>query len=121
MSGRGLELCWSPWGQQPGLDCFAPLAVTVPFPVDSRFPPMPEVRGLGVDSGGRARLLPPQPVSLFWQVFEKSPLRVKNFGIWLRYDSRSGTHNMYREYRDLTTAGAVTQCCKPPAPAGSLC
>ncbi|EDL28888.1 mCG14783, isoform CRA_d [Mus musculus] len=47
------------------------------------------------------------------QVFEKSPLRVKNFGIWLRYDSRSGTHNMYREYRDLTTAGAVTQCCEP--------
>ncbi|KAL1772971.1 60S ribosomal protein L18a [Sigmodon hispidus] len=49
------------------------------------------------------------------QVFEKSPLRVKNFGIWLRYDSRSGTHNMYREYRDLTTAGAVTQCCKSSA------
>lgn len=47
-------------------------------------------------------------------MFEKSPLRVKNFGIWLRYDSRSGTHNMYREYRDLTTAGAVTQCCKLP-------
>ena len=44
------------------------------------------------------------------QVYEKTPLRVKNFGIWLRYDSRSGTHNMYREYRDLTTAGAVTQC-----------
>ena len=54
---------------------------------------------------------PPSP-----QVFEKSPLRVKNFGIWLRYDSRSGTHNMYREYRDLTTAGAVTQCCKSPTP-----
>ncbi|KAK7805144.1 hypothetical protein U0070_004270 [Myodes glareolus] len=49
-------------------------------------------------------------LSLRPQVFEKSPLRVKNFGIWLRYDSRSGTHNMYREYRDLTTAGAVTQC-----------
>uniref|UniRef100_A0A8C5QC88 Large ribosomal subunit protein eL20 n=1 Tax=Leptobrachium leishanense TaxID=445787 RepID=A0A8C5QC88_9ANUR len=44
------------------------------------------------------------------QVFEKTPLKVKNFGIWLRYDSRSGTHNMYREYRDLTTAAAVTQC-----------
>uniref|UniRef100_A0A8C3S628 Large ribosomal subunit protein eL20 n=1 Tax=Chelydra serpentina TaxID=8475 RepID=A0A8C3S628_CHESE len=44
------------------------------------------------------------------QVFEKSSLQVKNFGIWLRYESRSGTHNMYREYRDLTTAGAVTQC-----------
>uniref|UniRef100_A0A3Q3DZS9 60S ribosomal protein L18a n=1 Tax=Labrus bergylta TaxID=56723 RepID=A0A3Q3DZS9_9LABR len=43
-------------------------------------------------------------------VHEKTPLKVKNFGIWLRYDSRSGTHNMYREYRDLTTSGAVTQC-----------
>uniref|UniRef100_A0A8C2QQT8 60S ribosomal protein L18a n=1 Tax=Capra hircus TaxID=9925 RepID=A0A8C2QQT8_CAPHI len=40
------------------------------------------------------------------QVFEKSPLQVKNFGIWLRYDSRSGTHNMYRQNRALTTAGA---------------
>lgn len=46
------------------------------------------------------------------QVFEKKPLRIKNFGVWLRYDSRSGTHNMYREYRDLTVAGAVTSCCK---------
>ena len=46
------------------------------------------------------------------QVHEKTPLKVKNFGIWLRYDSRSGTHNMYREYRDLTTSGAVTQCCE---------
>merc|ERR1712228_1025148 len=44
------------------------------------------------------------------RVFERKPLVVKNIGIWLRYDSRSGTHNMYREYRDLTSAGAVTQC-----------
>jgi large subunit ribosomal protein L18Ae len=44
------------------------------------------------------------------QVYDKSPLRIKNVGIWLRYDSRSGTHNMYREYRDLTIAAAVTQC-----------
>lgn len=36
-------------------------------------------------------------------------MKIKNFGVWLRYDSRSGTHNMYREYRDLTTAGAITQ------------
>ncbi|EHB04153.1 60S ribosomal protein L18a [Heterocephalus glaber] len=55
------------------------------------------------------------------QVFEKSPLRVKNFGIWLRYDSRSGTHNMYREYRDLTTAGAVTQCSPGSALSPVLC
>uniref|UniRef100_A0A2K5HUY9 Large ribosomal subunit protein eL20 n=1 Tax=Colobus angolensis palliatus TaxID=336983 RepID=A0A2K5HUY9_COLAP len=44
------------------------------------------------------------------QAFEKRSLRVNNFGIWLRYDSRSGTHNMYREYRKLTTRGAVTHC-----------
>ncbi|XP_054572027.1 60S ribosomal protein L18a-like [Eptesicus fuscus] len=44
------------------------------------------------------------------QVFKKSPLRVRNFGIWLRYNSHSGTHNMYREYLDLTTTGTVTQC-----------
>jgi large subunit ribosomal protein L18Ae len=43
-------------------------------------------------------------------VSDKSPTKIKNVGIWLRYDSRSGTHNMYREYRDLTVAGAVTQC-----------
>jgi len=44
------------------------------------------------------------------EVKERKPLQVKNFGIWLRYDSRSGTHNMYREYRDLTVSGAITQC-----------
>merc|ERR1712167_415355 len=33
------------------------------------------------------------------KVAEKSPTLVKNVGIWLRYDSRSGSHNMYREYR----------------------
>merc|ERR1712203_999335 len=43
-------------------------------------------------------------------VVERKPLTIKNIGIWLRYDSRSGTHNMYREYRDLTVSGAVTQC-----------
>merc|ERR1712080_101605 len=44
------------------------------------------------------------------KVSEKSPTVVKNFGIWVRYDPRSGTHNMYREYRDTMTSGAVTQC-----------
>ncbi|XP_036292053.1 60S ribosomal protein L18a-like [Pipistrellus kuhlii] len=44
------------------------------------------------------------------QVFKKSPLRVKNFGIWLHCNSRSGTHNTHREYRNLTTTGTVTQC-----------
>lgn len=42
-------------------------------------------------------------------VHEKNPTdKVKNYGIWLRYDSRTGTHNMYREYRELTVADAVT-------------
>ncbi|XP_006817585.1 large ribosomal subunit protein eL20-like [Saccoglossus kowalevskii] len=47
---------------------------------------------------------------LYFQMYDKTPLKVKNFGVWLRYDSRSGTHNMYREYRDMTVASAITQC-----------
>ncbi|SCV73032.1 BQ2448_6957 [Microbotryum intermedium] len=43
-------------------------------------------------------------------ISEKKPLVVKNFGIWLRYDSRSGTHNMYKEFRELTRADAVHAC-----------
>ena len=35
---------------------------------------------------------------------------MKNYGIWLRYNSRSGTHNMYKEYRDTALLGAVKQC-----------
>ena len=34
-------------------------------------------------------------------------MKIKNFGIWLRYDSRSGTHNMYKEFRELSRADAV--------------
>ncbi|KAF2859334.1 ribosomal protein L18ae [Piedraia hortae CBS 480.64] len=41
------------------------------------------------------------------QIHEKHPQKVKNFGIWLRYDSRSGTHNMYKEYREMTRCDAV--------------
>lgn len=32
---------------------------------------------------------------------------MKNFGIWIRYDSRSGTHNMYKEYREMSRTDAV--------------
>lgn len=46
------------------------------------------------------------------KIFEKKPLVVKNFGIVLRYDSRTGTTNMYKEYRDVTRVGAVQQLCK---------
>merc|ERR1712183_1184238 len=80
----------------------------------------------------RVRLFAPDPIaakSRFWyfvsyykkvnktageivsvkKVAEKSPTVVKNFGVWLRYDYRSGSHNMYREYRSTHTADAVTQ------------
>ncbi|PIO61837.1 ribosomal L18ae protein [Teladorsagia circumcincta] len=44
------------------------------------------------------------------QIFpNKQAGSVKNYGVWLKYDSRTGHHNMYREYRDVTVAGAVTQ------------
>lgn len=43
------------------------------------------------------------------ELVEKNSRIVKNYGIWLRYQSRSGTHNMYREYRDLTLTKAVSQ------------
>lgn len=42
-----------------------------------------------------------------FQIHEKRPLKVKNFGIWIRYDSRSGTHNMYKEYREMSRTDAV--------------
>lgn len=36
---------------------------------------------------------------------------MKNYGIWLRYNSRSGTHNMYKEFRALTLCEAVNKLC----------
>lgn len=43
------------------------------------------------------------------QVCEKKPQTVSTYGIWMRYDSRTGHHNMYREYRDVTVNGAVSK------------
>lgn len=47
----------------------------------------------------------------FNEIVEKKSLKIKNFGIWLRYDSRSGTHNMYKEFRAMTRSEAVQSCC----------
>jgi len=81
----------------------------------------------------RMRLFAPNPVvakSRFWyflkklkkvkkaageivafnEIFEKKPEQIKNFGIWIRYDSRSGTHNMYKEYREMSRCEAVEAC-----------
>merc|ERR1711975_195285 len=41
------------------------------------------------------------------EIFEKKPDKVSKYGIWLRYDSRSGTTNMYKEYSTLTKNMAV--------------
>merc|ERR1712060_920738 len=41
------------------------------------------------------------------QIFEKSPTKVKNFGFWYRYESRTGTHNAYKEFRALSLTDAV--------------
>jgi large subunit ribosomal protein L18Ae len=43
------------------------------------------------------------------ELFDRSPAKVKNFGVMLRYTSRTDTHNMYKEYRDTTVNGAVSQ------------
>ncbi|KYQ93939.1 S60 ribosomal protein L18a [Tieghemostelium lacteum] len=43
------------------------------------------------------------------ELFEHKPTKVKNFGVFLRYNSRSGTHNIYKEYRDVTRVGAIAQ------------
>jgi len=43
------------------------------------------------------------------ELFDRAPTKVKNYGIWLRYESRTNTHNMYKEYRDVTINGAVSQ------------
>ncbi|KAF1797835.1 60S ribosomal protein L18ae [Mucor lusitanicus] len=44
------------------------------------------------------------------KISEKRPEQIKNFGIWIRYDSRSGTHNMYKEYRAMRRTEAVENC-----------
>merc|ERR1712031_7027 len=43
------------------------------------------------------------------EIFEKKPDKVSKYGIWLRYDSRSGTTNMYKEFSALTQNDAVKQ------------
>uniref|UniRef100_A0A0G4HYD4 60S ribosomal protein L18a n=1 Tax=Chromera velia CCMP2878 TaxID=1169474 RepID=A0A0G4HYD4_9ALVE len=43
------------------------------------------------------------------EITEKNPSYVKNIGMWIRYKSRSGTHNMYKEYRALSQTEAVGQ------------
>merc|ERR1712070_1018080 len=41
------------------------------------------------------------------QIYEKTPTTVTNFGIWFRYESRTGTHNAYKEYREVKLTDAI--------------
>merc|ERR1719293_394099 len=41
------------------------------------------------------------------ELHDRGPTKVKNYAIWLRYESRTNTHNMYKEFRDVTINGAV--------------
>mmetsp|Transcript_5691 Transcript_5691/g.4843 ORF Transcript_5691/g.4843 Transcript_5691/m.4843 type:complete len:186 (+) Transcript_5691:53-610(+) len=43
------------------------------------------------------------------EIHEKNSRIIKTYGIAIRYASRSAQHNMYREYRDVTLNGAVSQ------------
>ncbi|XP_016707150.1 60S ribosomal protein L18a-like [Gossypium hirsutum] len=64
---------------------------------------------LQVWAAGFAIAILKQQVSDCILIFEKNPTKIKNYGIWLRYQSRTGYHNMYKEYRDTTLNGAVEQ------------
>ena len=43
------------------------------------------------------------------EIFEKKTGSIKNYGIFLRYLTRADTVNMYKEYRDVSLCGAVSQ------------
>jgi large subunit ribosomal protein L18Ae len=43
------------------------------------------------------------------QIRERNSNIVKNYGITIKYYSRTGIHNMYKEYRDVSLCGAVEQ------------
>lgn len=43
------------------------------------------------------------------EIREKNVNVVKNYGITIKYNSRTGEHNMYKEFRDVSLCGAVEQ------------
>ena len=43
------------------------------------------------------------------EIFEKKTGAIRKYGIVLRYLTRTGTVNMYKEYRDTSLCGAVSQ------------
>merc|ERR1712217_536307 len=41
------------------------------------------------------------------ELHDRGPTKVKNYAIWLRYESRTNTHNVYKEIRDININGAI--------------
>ncbi len=41
------------------------------------------------------------------EIFEEDTSSIKNFGVWIRYQSRTGFHNAYKEYREVSMNKAV--------------
>merc|ERR1719329_720759 len=43
------------------------------------------------------------------EIFEKKPTQTANYGVWIRYQSRTDYINMYKEFRDVSLNGAIEQ------------
>ena len=43
------------------------------------------------------------------EVHDRSSTVAKNFGVFLKYRSHTGVHNMFKEFRDVRLAGAIDQ------------
>ncbi|KRX03681.1 hypothetical protein PPERSA_10365 [Pseudocohnilembus persalinus] len=43
------------------------------------------------------------------EIYERNTSSVKTYGIVLKYQSRTAMHNMYKEYRDVSLNGAMSQ------------
>nr|AGE89254.1 60S ribosomal protein L18a [Cryptocaryon irritans] len=43
------------------------------------------------------------------EILEKNTRHIKTYGICLRFQSRTGQHNMYKEFRDVSLNGAISQ------------
>ena len=43
------------------------------------------------------------------EIFERKTGAIRNYGIMIRYLTRTGTVNMYKEFRDVSLCGAVSQ------------
>lgn len=41
------------------------------------------------------------------EIFEEDVTSLKNYGVWIRYQSRTGFHNAYKEYREVSMNKAV--------------